>query len=200
MTIRENANWLRYVFWCCTFGLALLAIQNVVSSDDDIGKIIGSILGALLFGFSGFVFKTHKVVFDLNRRTIRLTHKGFRHTAQQTILFADVEHIVVVKTFHYDEDLLPANRWQERWYLALQCRNEIVTLTHNPSVRKEEARLLAEKLQLILGVEILDSDQESLATLLKTGRKAEAITLATRSLGMTVTEASQYVDSARCSG
>lgn len=92
---------------------------------------------------------------------------------------------------------MPANRWQERWYLVLQCRNEIVPLIHNPSVRKEEASLLAEKLQLILGVGILDSDQESLVTLLKTGRKTEAITLATRSLGMTVTEANQYVDSVR---
>ena len=197
MTIRDNANWLRYVFWCCALGFALLAIHNAVSSDHHTRKTIGSILGALLFGFSGFVFKTHKVVFDLHRRTIRLTHKGFRHTAQQTILFADVEHIVVVKTFHYEEDLLPANRWQERWYLVLQCRNEIVPLIHNPSVRKEEASLLAEKLQLILGVEILDSDQESLAMLLKTGKKAEAIALAIRSLGMTVTEASQHVASVR---
>lgn len=197
MTIRENSNWLRYVFWCCALGLAMLAIQNAVSSDHDTGKIIGSILGALLFGFSGFVFKTHKVVFDLHRRTISLTHKGFRHTAQQTIPFADVEHIVIVKTFHYEEDLLPANRWQERWYLALQCRNEIVTLTHNPSVRKEEASLLAKKIQSIVSVEILDSDQESLAMLLKTGTKAEAIALAIRSLGMTVTEASQHVASVR---
>ena len=40
-------------------------------------------------------------------------------------------------------------------------------------------------------------DQESLATLLKTGRKAEAVTLATRSRAMTVTEASGHVDSFR---
>ncbi len=197
MTIREHGEWLRYVFWCCALGLTFLGIQHATSPDHDIGKIIGSILGALLFGLSGFVFKTYKVVCDLHRRTISLTHKGFRHTARQPIPFSEVEHIVIVKTFHYDEDLLPANRWQERWYLALQCRNEIVTLTHNPSVGKEEASLLAKKLQSILGVDILDSDQESLATLSKTGRKAEAMTLATRSLGMTVTEASQYVESLR---
>lgn len=197
MIIRENANWLRYVFWCCALGLALLVIQNALSSDQDTGKIIGSILGALLFGLSGLVFKTHKVVFDLHRKTITLTHKGFRHTAQQTIPFSEVEHIGVVKTFHYDEDLLPANRWQERWHLALKCRNEIVTLTHNPSVSKQEATVLAQKIQSILGVGILDSDQKSLIALLKTGRKAEAITLAARSLGMTVTEASHHVDSLR---
>lgn len=197
MTIRENGVWLRYVFWCCALGLALLGFQHATSPDHDTGKIIGSILGAVLFGFSGFVFKTHKVVIDPRRKTLILTQKGFRNTTQQTIPFLAVEHIVVVKTFHYDEDLLPANRWQERWYLVLKCRNEIVTLTHNPSVNKEEASLLAKKIQSILGVDILDSDQESLVMLLKTGRKAEAMTLATRSLGMTITEASQHVESLR---
>jgi hypothetical protein len=197
MTIRENAEWLRYVLWCCALGLALLAIQSAISPGQDTGKIVGSILGALLFGFSGFVFKTHKVVLDPIQHKITLTHRGFRNITQQTIPFSDVEHIVIVKTFHYDEDLTPANRWQERWHIALKCRMEIVTLTHNPSVRKDEARQLAQKIQSILGVGILDSDQDSLDALLKTGKKVEAITLATRSLGMTVTEASQHVESLR---
>jgi len=88
----------------------------------DAGKITACILGVLLFGFSGFVFKTHKVVFDQRRRRITLTHKGFRSSTQESIPFSDVEHVVVVKTFHHNEDLLPANRLQERWYLALMCR------------------------------------------------------------------------------
>jgi hypothetical protein len=154
-------------------------------------------LAALLFGLSAYVFKTHKVVFDQRRKIVALTRKGFRNTTLQVIPFSDVEHIVVVKTVHCNEDMLPANRWQERWYLALMCRGEIVTLTHNPSVQKEEARQLAQQLQSILGVDILDSDQESLKALLKNGGKAEAITLATRSLGMTVTEACEHVDSLR---
>jgi hypothetical protein len=195
MTIRENGEWLRYVFWCCAFGLTSLGIQHAISSDRDTGKVIGSILGALLFGVSGFVFKTHRVVLDPIRKQIVLTHQGFRNVAQRTIPFSDVEHIVVVKTVHYDEELLPANRWQERWYLALKCRNDMVTLTHNPSVRKEETSLLAQKIQSMLGVTILDSDQESLIALLKSGRKTDAITLATRSFGMTVTEAGQHVES-----
>ncbi len=195
MIIRENREWLRYVFWACALGLSFLTIQSAISPGHDIGKIVGSILGALLFGFSGFVFKTHKVVFDQLQHKIILIHRGFRNFSQQTISFSDVENVVVVKTFHYDEDLAPANRWQERWYIALKCRTEIVTLTHNPSFRKDEARHLAQKIQSILGVGILDSDQESLKTLIMAGRKAEAITLAARSLGMTVTEASQHVES-----
>lgn len=195
MIIRENREWLRYVFWFGAAGLAWLAVQNVISLYQDTGKIIGSTLGALLFGFSGFAFKTHKAVFDLHQKKIVLTHKGFRNTSEQVILFSDVSHVVIVKTFHYDEDLLPANRWQERWHLALKCREEIVLLTYNPSVRKDEAGRLAREIQSILGVNILDSDQESLYALLKIGWKAEAITLATRSLGMTVTEASQHIGS-----
>lgn len=197
MTIRENGEWLRYVFWFGAIGLALLALQHAAAPERDTGKIIGSILGSLLFGFSAYVFKTHKVVFDQHRKTITLFRKGFRNATQHTILFADIEHIVVVKTFHYNEDLLPANRWQARWYLALACREGIVTLTHNPAVHKEEAQNLAKKIQGILRVDILDSDQESLNVLLKTGRKTEAITLAARSLGMTVGEASRHVDSLR---
>ncbi|HEX4974345.1 MAG TPA: hypothetical protein VFV48_00520 [Pseudomonadales bacterium] len=195
MTIRENGEWLRFLFWCCAIGLALLAIQNTTSANRDFTKIIASILGVLLFGFSALTFKTHKVVIDCGRKTITLIKKGFRNTTQQTILFSAVEHIVVVKTFHYNEDLLPANRWQERWYLALMCKDEIVTLTHNPSVQKEEARRLALDIQSILHVDILDSDHESLNVLLKSGRRAEAITLAARSLGMSVTEASKHVAS-----
>lgn len=195
MIIRENANWLRYVFWCCALGLALLGIQTTSSPDPDIGKIIGSTLGTLLFGFAGFVFTTHTVVLDPIQKQIILTHRSFRDIRKQRIPFSEVEHIGVVKTFYYDEDVVPANRWQERWYLALKCRTEIVTLTHNPSVSKQEATELAQRIQSILGVGVLDSDQESLIALLKTGRKAEAITLAARSLGMTVTEASQHVDS-----
>lgn len=197
MTIREGGEWLRYVFWCSALGLAWLAIQYAISPDQDTGKILACILGALLFGFSGFVFKTHKVVFDRHQKKISLTHREFRNTTQQIIPFSDVEHIVIVKTFHYNEDLLPANRWQECWYLALACREEIVTLTYNPSVHKEEVRQLSKKIQSILCVDILDSDQASLSALLKTGRKVDAITLATRSHGMTVTEASEYVDSLR---
>lgn len=195
MIIRENGEWLRYVFWCVAIGLAVSAIQHAASPEQDAGRIVASFLGVVLFGFSGFVFKTHKVTFNSAQKKITLTHKGFRSVTQQIIPFSNVEHIVIVKTFHYNEDLLPANRWQERWYLALACKEDIVTLTHNPSVQKEEADQLAKKVQRLLGVDILDSDQASLNVLQKTGRKTEAITLATRSLGMTIAEASQHVES-----
>lgn len=193
--IRENREWLRYVFWFGAAGLAWLAFQIAISPDQDAFKMIVSILGVLLFSFCGFVFKTHKVVFDQHQNRIVLTHKGFRSASEQVIPFSDISHIVIVKTFHYDEDLSPANRWQERWHLALGCRDEIVPLTYNPSVRKDEARQLAQEIQSILRVDILDSDQESLNALLKIGWKAQAITLAARSQGITITEASQHVSS-----
>lgn len=197
MIIRENSEWLRYVFWCCALGLGLLAVQIATSPDRDTSKIITCILGSILFGFSGFVLKTHKAVFDPHQKKISLTHRGLKNTTQKIIPFSDVTHIVIVKTYHHNEDMLPANRWQECWYLALMCQEEIVTLTHNPAVQKEEVYRLSQKIQSILGVDILDSDQASLNALLKTGRKVDAITLATRSLGMNITEASQYIDSLR---
>lgn len=85
MIIRENQEWLRYVFWFGAAGLAWLAIRNFISPDQDAGKIIAPILGTLLFGFCNFVFKTHKVVFDQHQNRIVLTHKGFRSTSEQVI-------------------------------------------------------------------------------------------------------------------
>jgi hypothetical protein len=95
----------------------------------------------------------------------------------------------LIATFHYDEELMPANRWQERWSLALACKTRSVSITHNLYVSKEQAMRDARKIQQFLNVEISDAVEESITSLAQNGRRIEAATLATRSLGMTTTQA-----------
>jgi len=193
MILRENSEWLRYVLWGCAIGCCFLVAGAVRAPETDAGKMIGAVMGVLLFGFSGFVFKTRKIEIDPVRSRITITRRGFRDAAREVIEFSEVERIVLVKTFYYDEELASANRWHERWNVVLQCTDRVVPVTQNPAVRKEDASRTAGNIQRILGVGISDSDEESIRALVRTGRKADAITVAVRSLGMTTTEAREYV-------
>jgi len=191
--LRENSEWLRYVLWACAVGLGILAANAIAAPVRDTGKIIGSLLGVLLFGFSGFVFRTRYVMADPITRMITLTSKGFRKTSREQFGFDEVRRILVVSTLDYDSDLLPANRWQKRWLLALDCKGGNVQLNQNYYNRKEQALRDAERLRQLLGVDIVDTPKESIAQLSQ-NYKVEAITLARRELGMTLQQAKEHVD------
>ena len=194
MTLRENSEWLRYVLWACAIGLCFLTVNFINAPILDFGKIIGSVMGVFLFGLSGFVFQTHKTRIDPLRREITITSKGFQKSTCEIVEFDNIDHIILITTFDYDEDLMPANRWQERWSLALACKGRSVPITHNLYVSKEQARRDAKKIQQLLNVEISDTVEESIASLAQNGRKIEAVTLASRSLGMTTTQAKVFVE------
>jgi len=194
MTFRENSEWLRYVFWACAIGLCFLTLDFINEPVIDLWKTIGAVMGVLLFGFSGFVFKTHKTIVDPSRREITITSKGFKKSTSEIVKFDSIDRIILVATFDYDEDLMPANRWQERWSLALVCKGRSVPITHNLYVSKDQAMRDANKIKQILNVEISDTVEESIASLAQNGRKIEAATLATHSLGMTPTKAKDFVD------
>ncbi|MBI5149409.1 MAG: hypothetical protein HZA28_01380 [Candidatus Omnitrophica bacterium] len=192
--LRENNEWLRYVFWGAAIGMGFLVVSAVNSPVRDVVKIIGSVMGVFLFGFSGFVFQTHKTIVDPSRREITITSKGFKKSTSEIVKFDSIDRIIVITTFAYDEDLMPANRWQECWSLALACKERSVPITHNLYVSKEQAVRDAKKIRQILNVEISDTVEESIASLAQNGRKIEAVTLASRALGMTTTRAKDFVD------
>jgi hypothetical protein len=194
MILRENNEWLRYIFWACAIGLCVLFVNAINAPVRDTGKILGTLSGVLLFGFSGLVYRSRKVKIDPHRRKITITSKGLRQTFCEVLDFSEVERIVVLESFTYESDLLPANRWQKNWTLALACRGRIVPVTLNPSVSKDEAMHDAVNIRLLLGVEISNSTKESISGLAKSGRKVEAITLAERTLGMTTSDATNYVE------
>lgn len=194
MTLRENSDWLRYVFWACALGLCFLTVALIKAPVIEFGKILGSVFGVLLFGVSGFVFQTHETKIDPLRREITIASHGFRKSTSEIVEFDSVDRIILITTFEYNEDLMPANRWQERWSLALACRERIVPIIHKLYVSKEQAMRDAKKIQKILDVSISDTVEESIASLAQSGRKIEAVALATRSLGMTTTQAKDFVD------
>jgi hypothetical protein len=194
MTIRENSEWIRYVLWACAIGFCFLTTSFLNTPVIDFGKVIGSVAGIILFGFSGFVFQTHKIKVDPLRRIITITSKGFRKSASETLSFDSVDKIILISTLDYDENLMPANRWQERWSLALACKGRSVPITHNLYVSKEQAMCDARKLQQHLNVAISDTLEDSIASLAQNGREIEAATLASRARGMTTAQAQIFVE------
>jgi hypothetical protein len=192
--LRENSEWLRYVMWSAAIGIGLLLASAINSPERDVGKIIGSAAGVLLLGFSGFVFRTRHIKIDPVRRVITITSKGFRQISTEILKFDAVDRIIVLDTWEYDSDLLPANRWQQRWLLALACKERSVLLNYNPYINKQQAMRDAMNIQRLLGVEITDTVEESITHLMRVGRKIEAIALATRTLGMSIEQAKDYVD------
>lgn len=153
MTLRENSEWLRYLLWACAIGLCVLAASFINAPVQDVGKIVGSLMGVLLFGFTGFLFQTHKTIIDPSRREVTITSKGFKRSTSEIVKFDSIDRIILITTFDYDEDLIPANRWQEHWSLALACKERSVPITHNLYVSKEQAMRDAMKIRKFLGVE-----------------------------------------------
>lgn len=191
--LKENSEWLRYVLWAGAIGLGVVAFQAFNTENRDYGKIIGSTLGVLLMGFSGFVFKTRQIKLDPTQRLITITSKGFRQATIDTVKFDDIRKILVVLTMSYDNELTPNNRWQKGWTLALACASHNVQLTLNP---ENQLTVLekAQKIQRLVNVEIAASIDESIIHHLKMGRKIDAIALATHQLGLTTTQAKDFVE------
>jgi hypothetical protein len=183
MILRENGEWLRYVLWAGAVGLCFVTAAALGAPERDLGKVIGGVLGVLLFAFSGWVYQTHIVEVDTLRREVRRTRKGFRKSRDETIPFAAVQRIALVETVDYDGELMPANRWQRRWCIALVCDSGPVVVTNNPYVNRQSAMRDAIRLQQAIGVGLTDSVEESIAILARTGRTTEARALGARTPG-----------------
>ena len=94
--------------------------------------------------------QTHQTIIDPSRREITITSKGFKKSKSEIVKYEDVDRIILIATFDYDEDLMPANRWQERWSLALACKERSVPITHNLYISKEQAMRDARKIRKFL--------------------------------------------------
>lgn len=194
LVLRENGEWLRYVFWGAAVGMGLLAVHAIGSPVRDFGKIIGSALGILLFGFSGCVLQIRRIAIDPLRREVIITSKGFRQTHTERLRFAEIRKILLFRTFDSVENLRGVNVMRERWSLALVLEVRNVPINKNLYITKEHALRDAKKMQRLLGVEVIDSVAEGIAHLAQAGRKVEAMTLASRALGMTTTQAKEHVE------
>jgi|CXWL01.1.fsa_nt_gi hypothetical protein len=97
----------------------LLATSAVSSPDRDAGKIFGSAIDVLFFGFCGFVPKFRRIVFDPASREISITSKGLLQTNTERFGFDEIRKMLILTTFDSVEDMTGASRQRERWAIAL---------------------------------------------------------------------------------
>jgi hypothetical protein len=194
LVLRENGEWLRYVLWGAAIGMCFLAVSAINSPVRDVGKIIGSALGVLLFGFSGFVLRSRSIVVDPSKREVTLVSKGFRQTSTEALKFDEINRILVLMTYDSVENLRSINVLRERWSIAFVLRERSVPVTKNLYITKEQALRDAKKIQRLLDVEISDTIEEGIAHLAQTGKKVEAMNVACRALGMTTAQAKDFVE------
>lgn len=192
--LQENSGWLRYVLWGCAIGFCVLAVSVINAPVRDVGKVIGSVMGVLLFGFSGYVIRTRHITVDPLSQKVTITSKGFWQKTTEHLAFKEIKKVLVLTTFDSIENLQGANVMRERWAIALVLEERSVPVTENLYITKERALRDAKRIQQLLNVEISDTVDESIASLAQNGRKIEAVTLASRSLGMTTTQAKDFVD------
>lgn len=190
----ESSAWLRYVFWGAAIGMLLLAAGAINATDRDLERALECLLGALLFGFCGFVFTTRRVIVDPLRRVVTITSKRFRHESTETMRFDEIKKVLVLMTFDRIENLQGAEVLRERWYIAFALAGRTVTVTRNLYLTKEQALHDAQRIQRLLCVELSDSPEESIAQLAQSGRKIEAVALASRAHAMSTVQAMEFVD------
>ncbi|MBI4938437.1 MAG: hypothetical protein HY846_09545 [Nitrosomonadales bacterium] len=194
LILRENGEWLRYALWGAAIGMGLLAASAVNSPDRDVGKIFGSAVGILFFGFCGFVLKSRRIVFDHASQEISITSKGLLQTNTERFGFEEVGKILVLTTFDSIEDLNGTSRQRERWAIALALEERHIPITRNLYITKEQALRDARKIQQLLNIEVSDAVEDSITHLAQNGRKVEAVTLASRALGMSAAQALDFVE------
>lgn len=194
LVLRENAEWLRGVFWLSALGMGTLLVSFFSAAERDMGKIIGSALGVLLFGFSGFVLQTRRIVIDPLRRETIIESKRFRGTTTTRLRFDDIVKILLVTTFENVEDARGANVLRERWAIAFLLADRSVPVTKNSYPTKAAAVRDAEKIRELVAVELIDTVADSIAHLAQNGQQAAALTLACRALHMTTAEAKALVE------
>jgi hypothetical protein len=156
LVLRENSEWLRYVFWGAAIGLSVLMVNTVNAPVREVGKIIGIAAGILLTAFSGFLLQTRTIVIDPLRREVVLTSKGVRQTATERLGFDEIKELLVLKTFDQVEDSRGVNVMRERWAIAFVLDGRSVPVTKNLYVTKESALRDARKMQALLAVDITD--------------------------------------------
>ena len=82
--LQENSGWLRYVLWGCAIGFCVLAVSVINAPVRDVGKVIGSVMGVLLFGFSGYVIRTRHITVDPLSQKSRLRARVFGRKPRST--------------------------------------------------------------------------------------------------------------------
>ena len=178
LVLRETNEWLRYALFGGALVMGLLAAYNLAVSGDFM-KIVGSLLGVVLFAFGTYVTEGRRIVVDPAKREVVVTMRGLREEGVVRVPFADIRRLLVVPS-------------ADRWALALGVEGRVVALTRDVYTTREQALLDAKAIQARLPVEVSESAQE--ANLAQSGRPPEAAAQARRPFGLTFEQAKEYVE------
>lgn len=194
VVLKENSEWLRYVFWGAAFGMCFLVVNIISAPDVDYGKLYGSLMGSVLLGFSGFVLKTRRVIAEPVRREVTILTKGFRRTSIERIQFDKIKKILVFMVPDTYEDSNGRSVPCKSWSIALALNDRKVTLNQNPLTRKQASDISSAIQKLIQVEEISENTEEAIMALLQNGRKIDAVKFAVSELGLTLEQAKDFVE------
>jgi hypothetical protein len=193
LLLRENSAWLRYVFWLAALGMAVLAVQFMRASPVEWFKLYGTVAGTALFIFSGFVLKLRRVWVDEAAQELLLETIGWRNRLERRVAFADIRELRILEIPSTYEDHNGTTRPSVAWAVGLVLDNEVLTLNANPLTHHDQAFTLAKSFQRYLSVPIADSVEDSIAHLVQKGQKIEAVQLAVKRLGKTLSDERDWV-------
>jgi hypothetical protein len=194
VVLKENSEWLRYVFWGAAFGMCFLVVNIINAPDLDYGKLYGSVAGALLLGFCGFVLKIRRITIDPVKRIVTIDIQGFRQSSIDRIKIDDIQNILVFMVPDTYEDSNGRSRPCKSWSIALALKDRKVTLNQNPLTQKQASDISSAIQKLIQVEEIAENTEEAIMTLLQDGRKIDAIKFAASKLGLTLKQAKDFVE------
>ena len=194
LVLRKNGGWLRYLFWGAAIGMCFVVAAALASPVRDWVKIIASALGVLFFDFCGFALQVRRITIDPSTREITISSKGFRHQITERLKFEEIKKILVLPTMVAVENVRGAEVMRKRWSIAFVLDGRSVPVTKNEYVTKNGVMRDAKKIRKILGVEISDAVEEGIEHLAQNGKKTEAVMVASRVLGMTTSQAKDFVE------
>lgn len=192
---KENSKWFRYVLFLAAliFGVLLLDFSRTESVFSVKGYAFLS--GFLLFLFSGLLFRTHKMIFRVSKRSVSVYKGTIRGETLKTYSFDDIKNIIEVRhatTFESTSGrTMPSSEW--RLYLKLDSGQIPIPSHHFNS--QDEAKAAASNLATHIGINISSTSIEDQAIfLLKSGRRMDAVSLIRERNGVNLEEATEIVD------
>jgi hypothetical protein len=186
VVLRENASWLRHVWWACAAGLLVLVVQLLRADPVEGIKVAASVAGILLFGFSGFVLRCRVVSIDPTLREISIEDRGFSRTDTQRIALRDIDAIQIVRTHRLPED--------RAWTVYVKAAAAAIPINRNPLPFPSQAHDLARRLREFCAVDIVDDTDAAIATLVRDGRIIDAVVLVREARGLSLTDAKALID------
>lgn len=192
---RENSKWFRYILLFMALIFAVLLFD--LSKNALILSIKGYALlsGLVLFLFSGIVFKTHVLVFDLGKRSFDICTGTFRGESLKSFSIDSIKDIVELRHATTYESTTGRTVPSAEWRLYLQMDNEQIAIPAQRFNTQDEARTAALDLANRIGLKNFPtSTEDQVVTLIRSGNKLDAISFVRELQGISLEEATNMIE------